>query len=157
MRAPGCGRGTERIEADCVASGRDAPPEFLLKLSVLCACGGRGTVRSAVEGDGFPEIAPPPGRSTRLLREAICVRPVLADAAETTGRDIARAGGAAAGRPALAPSLLVRVGVIDKLPCNCARSAAAGETRIEFLPMGNAPVMARCEAAVIPPGACRFA
>lgn len=121
MRAPGCGRGTERIDADCAASGRDAPAEFLLKLSTLDVCGGRGTERSGVEGDGFPVIALPPGRSTRLFRDATCVRPVfdgadLNDADETTGREIARVGGIAAGRPALAPSRLVRVGVIDRFP-----------------------------------------
>ena len=87
---------------------------FLLRPSALC--GGLGTERSGVEGDGFPVIVLAPGRSARLLREANCVRPIRDDADETTGRAIARAGGAAAGLPVLAPNLLVRVGVKGRLP-----------------------------------------
>jgi hypothetical protein len=80
------------------------------------ADGGRGTDRSGVEGDGFAVIVLAAGRSARLLREAICVRPILADVDETTGREIARAGGMAAGLPALAPNRLGRVGVKGRLP-----------------------------------------
>jgi hypothetical protein len=120
-RAPSCGRG-----ADCAPSDREVPADGLgifratvalpLGAAALCVCGGLGTERSGVEGDGFAVIVLVPGRSARLFREASCVRPIRDDADETTGRDIARAGGAAAGLPALAPNRLVRVGVKGRLP-----------------------------------------
>ena len=76
---------------------------------------------------------------------------------ETTGRAKVRCGGTTAGFPALAPNMLLRVGVNSTLPLIRALVKSFAETGTMLLETGREFTIVRCETAVIPPGALKLA
>jgi hypothetical protein len=106
-------------------------------------------VRSIPGEDCLPAAAVPTAERSAWLSEATAV--------PFAGLEVPLAGGIAAGLPAFAPNRLSRVGLNGKFPLSCAPSASLAETRTEFLEIGMAPEIARCDAAVMPPGARKFA
>lgn len=75
----------------------------------------------------------------------------------TTERDTACAGGAAAGRPALAPSTLVFAGATAAVEAIGALAAAAALTGTAAFATGCELVMALAGTAVMAPGTVWFA
>lgn len=136
------GRGTPRI------AGEGAAPDAL--------SGPCGIIRDGVSGEDpvRPARAPFEARPTcdpmpRLKLAGGVIR-------ETTGRIPLRAGGTAARRLALGPSIALRVGVMPGRPIG-AFASCRSETRIA-VPCTEMPFCrVRIGAAVNPPGACRLA
>jgi hypothetical protein len=102
-------------------------------------------------------VAPPFGRANDpdgvFPRAPVPAIPEL----DTVGRENARAGGTAAARPAVTPSRLSRVGFTGTLPPREAPANWLADILTPIPRTGIELVRARCETAIVPPGALKFA
>jgi hypothetical protein len=101
-----------------------------------------------------PKFAP--GRAAELPNE-LALEAAGGVIRLTVARDTARAGAAAAGRPAFRPNLLCMVGLTPGLPNAGALRTALALTRTAFWRTGNPRSSVPRETAVNPPRAFKFA